>query len=208
MRSYLDIAVALMTFTAGFIAADSYENLAIALPVALVVFVVLKKLARANLQHIQVALITLLIWIPFAAFTLNVFAPRQSCVVEFSEEEIKSSKDEEHRNPERFAAEHSKNEIDGLKMNSVWGGVIDKKAIFKPDALYPSLMKTAGVQGVVAVSIVVDPTGKVIGAQAVSGHPLLRESAEDAARQARFEPTKVCGIPPNVSGILTYHFGL
>ena len=53
-----------------------------------------------------------------------------------------------------------------------------------------------------------DETGKVVSASAVSGHPLLRPAAEQAARQARFTPTLLSGEPVRVTGLLTYNFVL
>jgi len=40
----------------------------------------------------------------------------------------------------------------------------------------------------------------------VSGHPLLRGAAEQAARGARFSPTLLSGQPVKVSGVITYNF--
>jgi protein TonB len=59
---------------------------------------------------------------------------------------------------------------------------------------------------VVAVSVLVNESGKVIQAQALSGHALLRQSALDAACRARFHPTYIDGPPLRLSGILTYKF--
>jgi TonB family protein len=60
----------------------------------------------------------------------------------------------------------------------------------------------------VTVQIVVDETGKVISAKAVSGHPLLLQSAQQAAYQARFSPTTLSGQAVKVSGVITYNFVL
>ena len=53
-----------------------------------------------------------------------------------------------------------------------------------------------------------DEEGKVISASAVGGHPLLQQAAVQAARQARFSPTKLSGKPVRVSGVVTYNFVL
>ena len=58
------------------------------------------------------------------------------------------------------------------------------------------------------VQIVVDESGRVISASAVSGHPLLQQAAVAAARQARFSPTLLSGQPVKVSGVITYNFVL
>jgi TonB family protein len=94
---------------------------------------------------------------------------------------------------------------DGL---TVSGGVLNGKAISKPAPPYPELAKAARAAGTVTVQVTVDETGHVVTAQAVSGHPLLREAAVQAARQARLSPTLMRGKPVKVSGVLTYNFVL
>jgi protein TonB len=58
------------------------------------------------------------------------------------------------------------------------------------------------------VQITVDEEGRVIAVSAVSGHPLLQQSAVSAARQARFSPTLLSGQPVKVTGVVTYNFVL
>ncbi|MBV9923469.1 MAG: TonB family protein [Acidobacteria bacterium] len=90
----------------------------------------------------------------------------------------------------------------------VSGGVLNGKAISKPQPAYPPIAKAARAAGTVTVSIVVDEQGRVISASAVSGHPLLQQAAVAAARQARFSPTLLSGQPVKVSGVITYNFVL
>jgi periplasmic protein TonB len=90
----------------------------------------------------------------------------------------------------------------------VSGGVLNGKAISKPQPAYPPIAKAARAQGTVTVQIVVDESGRVISASAVSGHPLLQQAAVAAARQARFSPTLLSGQPVKVSGVITYNFVL
>jgi len=90
----------------------------------------------------------------------------------------------------------------------VSGGVLNGKAISKPQPAYPPIAKAARASGTVTVQIVVDESGRVISASAVSGHPLLQQAAVAAARQARFEPTLLDGQPVKVSGVITYNFVL
>jgi TonB family protein len=54
-----------------------------------------------------------------------------------------------------------------------------------PKAIYPEEAKRAGVTGIVAVEVTLNPEGHVIKARAISGHPMLRVSAEEAALKAR-----------------------
>ena len=88
------------------------------------------------------------------------------------------------------------------------GGVLNGKAISKPQPVYPPIARAARASGTVVVQITVDEEGNVIAASAVSGHPLLRQSAVSAARQARFSPTLLSGQPVKVTGVVTYNFVL
>ena len=85
-------------------------------------------------------------------------------------------------------------------------GVVNGIAIDLPRPEYPSLARGAGASGSVNVYVTIDETGKVIAARAITGHPLLREAAEAAARKARFKPTTISGQAVQVTGIVTYNF--
>ena len=91
---------------------------------------------------------------------------------------------------------------------TISGGVLNGKAISKPQPAYPAIAKAAKASGTVTVQITIDENGNVITARAVSGHPLLQQSAVAAARQAKFSPTKLSGQPVKVTGVLTYNFVL
>lgn len=91
---------------------------------------------------------------------------------------------------------------------TISGGVLNAKATSKPEPSYPSLAKAARASGAVIVKVTVDETGKVVSADAVSGHPLLRPAAIAAAREATFKPTLLSGKPVKVTGLLTYNFVL
>jgi TonB family protein len=88
----------------------------------------------------------------------------------------------------------------------VSGGVLNDKAVSKPEPAYPPVARAAKASGTVTVQVTVDESGKVISATAVSGHPLLQAAAVAAARQAKFAPTKLDGSPVKVTGVLTYNF--
>jgi hypothetical protein len=45
-----------------------------------------------------------------------------------------------------------------------------------------------------------------MNAQAISGHPILREGALQAAKQWRFKPTELSGVPVKTQGIITFNF--
>src|SRR5215207_8448914 len=90
------------------------------------------------------------------------------------------------------------------KRRVVSGGLLQGKAISKPSPVYPPAAKAARVAGTVVVQVEVDESGGVAKAEAVSGPEVLREAAEDAAREAQFSPTRLSGEPVRVSGLITY----
>jgi periplasmic protein TonB len=88
------------------------------------------------------------------------------------------------------------------------GGLLNHKTLSKPAPAYPSAAVAANASGMVHVRVLVDESGKVISAQAVSGDRLLRDAAVNAAYQARFAPTLFEGLAVRVSGIISYNFVL
>ncbi|HJU91737.1 MAG TPA: TonB family protein [Pyrinomonadaceae bacterium] len=87
-------------------------------------------------------------------------------------------------------------------------GVIKGNAIFLPKPIYSHIARQIRLQGDVTVQILIDESGNVISAKAVSGHPTLIPETLKAARQARFKPTTLSGQPVKVSGLITYNFTL
>ena len=90
------------------------------------------------------------------------------------------------------------------------GGIINGKAIAKPQPYYPEEAKRTHAQGTVEVEILVGESGVVLSACAQKGnrHPSLKEASERAAYSARFTPTLVDGKPVKVRGLITYNFVL
>lgn len=82
------------------------------------------------------------------------------------------------------------------------------KAISKPAPPYPAIAKQIGMQGSVAVQVLIDEQGHVLSAKATSGPPLLLAAAVQAAYKATFIPTKLSGEPVKVTGVITYNFVL
>ena len=93
-------------------------------------------------------------------------------------------------------------------MAPISAGVLNGKAVSKPKPSYPAEAKAAGASGTVTVQILVSEDGTVESAKAVSGHPLLQDAAVEAAKRARFSPTRLSGQPVKVSGVDTYNFVL
>ncbi|MCA1591787.1 MAG: TonB family protein, partial [Acidobacteria bacterium] len=112
-------------------------------------------------------------------------------------------------NPEEVADEEKRKkeqEESGGDKQLVEGGVLNGRAISKPQPSYPTEAIQARISGPVLVQILVDEQGKVIKAEAICGYPSLARASEDAARRARFTPTLLSGQPVKVSGIITYNF--
>ncbi len=86
------------------------------------------------------------------------------------------------------------------------GGVLNGKATSLPKPPYPPAARAVRASGAVTVQVLIDESGHVVSASAVSGHPLLRAAAVQAARGARFSPTQLSGQPVKVSGVITYNF--
>jgi TonB family protein len=88
----------------------------------------------------------------------------------------------------------------------VSGGVLNSKAVSLPAPAYPEIARRSQTQGQVSVEVVIDLSGRVISAKAVSGPGMLREAAERAAMQARFTPALLSGQPVKVAGTINYNF--
>ena len=86
------------------------------------------------------------------------------------------------------------------------GGVVNGKILSLPKPIYPKEALVRGVVGKVVVEVTVDEQGIVIDARTLSGNPILRSSAEYAARQARFGPTLLSGQPVKVTRLVNYDF--
>ena len=86
--------------------------------------------------------------------------------------------------------------------------VLNSKAKDLPKPGYPQMAKIARVQGKVTVQVLIDETGNVVSAKAMSGPPLLIVESQRAAMQARFSPTMINGQAVKVSGVITYNFVL
>ena len=86
------------------------------------------------------------------------------------------------------------------------GGILNGKANSLPKPPYPEIANSVRVSGVVVVRVIIDESGNVSSATAISGHPLLRAGSVEAARNAKFSPTRLNGQPVKVSGMLVYNF--
>jgi TonB family protein len=88
------------------------------------------------------------------------------------------------------------------------GGVLNGRAVSLPAPTYPEVAKRVRTTGVVSVEVVIDVSGRVISAKAVSGPEMLRDAAERAAMQAKFAPALLSGQPVKMTGTINYNFVL
>jgi Ca-activated chloride channel homolog len=92
------------------------------------------------------------------------------------------------------------------KKLTVSGDVLQGKATRKVQPAYPPIAKSARGQGAVQIQVTISESGEVMNAQALSGHPMLREAALQAAKQWRFKPAELSGVPVKTQGLLTFNF--
>ncbi|CAN5403468.1 hypothetical protein BH20ACI1_BH20ACI1_18470 [soil metagenome] len=113
-------------------------------------------------------------------------------------------KDEKEGKDNKKTTDESSN--DGKIPKTISGGVLNGKAVELPKPVYPAAARAVKASGAVNVQVTVDENGNVTGANAVSGHPLLRQSAVAAAREAKFKPTLLSGKLVKVTGVIVYNF--
>ena len=85
-------------------------------------------------------------------------------------------------------------------------GVCNQKALYLPKPKYPEAARFIRVSGKVDVFIRIDEQGSVESAVAVSGHPLFRAAAAEAALKAKFAPYFLGRKPVKVIGNIVYNF--
>jgi len=93
-----------------------------------------------------------------------------------------------------------------LSDSEISGGLLNGKAISLPMPAYPDAALPLRACGTVSVKVTFDENGDVISAVATSGHPLLKDAAVKAAKEAKFSPTSLDGQFVKVSGVLNYKF--
>lgn len=72
--------------------------------------------------------------------------------------------------------------------------------------VYSDVARKANIEGKVTVYVTLDETGNVTNAKAESGHPFLRQAAEDAARRSKFKPAMFGSVAVKGSGFIVYNF--
>ena len=88
------------------------------------------------------------------------------------------------------------------------GNLTAANAVRMVTPLYSPLAQRSNIEGRVTVDIELDVNGNVVSAKASSGHQMLRDSAEDAARKSKFKPAMFNNEPIKAKGSVTYNFTL
>jgi protein TonB len=86
------------------------------------------------------------------------------------------------------------------------GNVQQAKLVSQPMPVYPPLARQARIQGNVVLHAIISKDGHVEQLSVISGHPLLIQSALDAVRQWRYQPTLLNGDPVEVDTTITVTF--
>jgi protein TonB len=87
------------------------------------------------------------------------------------------------------------------------GGVIrEPKKVKDVAPAYPSIARTAKIQGVVILEAQISPQGRVEGVKVLRSIPTLDEAAIEAVRQWLYTPTLVDGVPVSVVMTVTVNF--
>jgi protein TonB len=87
-------------------------------------------------------------------------------------------------------------------------GVTRGLLIQRVEPVYPTLAKSARVQGDVVLSAIIDSNGQIKNLQLVSGHPMLVPAAFAADKQGRYKPYLLNGQPVEVETTITVIFTL
>jgi TonB family protein len=87
-------------------------------------------------------------------------------------------------------------------------GPLNARATRRVVPVYPAIAKQAGASGLVRVHVVVDESGKVVEISRSEGHLLLRQVAEDAARQWFFDTNLSENRPFRLTGYIDFNFTL
>ena len=76
-----------------------------------------------------------------------------------------------------------------------------RRAKTKVQPTYPELAHKMNISGIVKIEVTVAPNGTVKEARVIGGHPVLAQSALDAAKRWRFE-----AAPAESTGIIDFKF--
>jgi TonB family protein len=85
---------------------------------------------------------------------------------------------------------------------------VEPKLVERVEADYPDDAGAEGIGGSVFIEIVVDDSGVVTGARALTGHKRLRGAALKAAKEWKFKPATIDGRATKTLGAITFCFAV
>ena len=88
------------------------------------------------------------------------------------------------------------------------GNLTAANAVRMVTPVYSPLAQRSNIEGRVTVDVELDEKGNVVAAKATSGHQMLRDAAEDAARKSKFKPVTFNNEPIKAKGTVTYNFNM
>jgi len=94
------------------------------------------------------------------------------------------------------------------KRVSVGGNVQAARLVNRVQPVYPPLARQTRISGTVKLHAIIGKNGQVEQLQVLSGHPLLVQSALDAVKQWRYQPTLLNGEPVEVDTEIDVIFSL
>ena len=90
----------------------------------------------------------------------------------------------------------------------VGGSVQAARIINRVQPMYPPLARQTRINGTVRLHAIIAKDGSIQQLEVISGHPLLQQSALDAVRQWRYQPTLLNGEPVEVDTTIDVIFTL
>ena len=90
----------------------------------------------------------------------------------------------------------------------VGGNVQSARILNRVQPVYPPLARQTRINGTVRLHAIIAKDGTIQQLEVISGHPLLQQSALDAVRQWRYQPTLLNGDPVEVDTTIDVIFTL
>lgn len=90
----------------------------------------------------------------------------------------------------------------------VSSGIMAARILSKPEPVYPDEARSAGIQGMAVLDVIIAADGTVRKIQPLSGDALLVNSATEAVRQWKFEPYRSSKRPVEVETTVAVEFRL
>jgi protein TonB len=88
------------------------------------------------------------------------------------------------------------------------GGISSGMLVTPIHPVYPPIARAAGVSGTVVVEAIISKAGTIESLRVISGPEMLRASAMNAIRNARYQPFRLNGEPTEAQTTITVNFTL